>query len=444
MLLLYKRQTGLFFLCMLVLWMLVDSGSTYFVFHGNPPLAMVAMKDILPALFVLGGGALKLSSSSALRWKLWHSSLRWFYALVLIAIVYFIVDIARAGDVAESVHGLRDFLAPFVVLLIGTTVGARPGFGARFFVDFIAAVFAIVMLFALYQYFAFSTDDLIKYAVIDPSNLGRLTAGFVQNDSSGLSLGTVRALGVFDSPLVLGIVSVMVICNSWVGFGWSKGPRRLLHCGVIALAILALGASYTRAAQIGLIVAILVLARSFARRGWLIGISLVAAILPFGLLRTFNGSNLDPSTVGHLLAYARALELLRVRPLGYGISFAGTRPTQTGFDGDYLNLLLNVGPFGLILFLAAFTHFYRQAKRLSSSRHLQTLSMAVRGMLISYCIAMIALMIQTNGGCRIIDLWIGVMLGFGTTYAKRCEMLKPVLREDGSSSSERRLALDSF
>ena len=251
----------------------------------------------------------------------------------------------------------------------------------------------------------------------------------VQSDSSGQILNTVRSIGVFDSSLVLGIVAVMVIFNSWIGWSWSKTTGKLLHGAVIVLAFLALGASYSRASQVGLIVATLVLARSAFRRGWLVGISLVFVILPFGVLRTFNGSTFDPSTLGHMLAYIRAADLIRVQPLGYGISFAGARPNQTGFDGDYLTVLLNVGPIGLILFLAAFRHFYQQAKSLSLIPHLQTISLGIRGMLIAYCLTMITLLIQPNGACRLIDLWIGVLLGYGFSYSKRQDRRTPLLPE---------------
>jgi len=405
----------------------MENFSTFFVFHGQPPIAVVAMKDILIGLFVLGGIAVKASSPSppVLRVRIWTSRDRWFIELALIALIYFIVDIARAGNLGESVHGLRDFLAPFIVLLIGTIVGSRAGFEIRLFVNFVAATLAVVMVFAIYQYFAFSIDDLVKYGVVDPKFALNPVGGYVQSDSMGQNLTTVRSIGVFDSSLILGIVSVMVILNSWIGWSWSKSTGKLLHGGVIALAFLALGASYSRASQVGLIVATLVLARSAFRRGRLVAISLVLIILPFGLLRTFNGSGLDLSTLGHIFAYVRAADLIRVRPLGYGISFAGMRPTQTGFDGDYLNVLLNVGPVGLILFLAAFRHFYRQAKLLSSSPHLQPISLGIRGMLIAYCLTMITLLIQPNGACRIIDLWIGVLLGYGLSHSKRRATIKP-------------------
>ena len=174
---LYKRHNGLIFACAYVAWMLTDNFSTFFVFHGQPPIAVVAMKDILIGLFVLGGVALKLSSASALQIRIWTSRDRWFIGLTLIALIYFVVDIARAGNLGESVHGLRDFLAPFIVLLIGTIVGSRPGFSARFFVNFVAATLAVVMVFAIYQYFAFSVDDLVKYGIIDPKFALNLNGG---------------------------------------------------------------------------------------------------------------------------------------------------------------------------------------------------------------------------------------------------------------------------
>jgi hypothetical protein len=419
---LYKRQTGLIFACVYFGWILVDNFSAYFVFHGQPPIIVVAMKDILIGLFVLGGVALKLSSPSALQIRIWTSRDRWFYGLSLIAIIYFIVDIFRAGNLAESTHGLRDFLAPFIVLLIGTIIGSRKGFNARFFVTFVAVVSAIVMIMAIYQYLTFSLDDLRRFGIVNQEHARGDPATFLQLDAGG-NVGGVRGLGVFDTPLVLGIFSVMVIFNSWVGFGWSKGIRKILHCGAIAVAFIALYISFSRSAQLGLVVATLILAKAYSRRGWLVAIVLVAILLPIVVSRTFvDGLRVEPSTLSHIFTYARAAELLRAQPFGYGISFAGTRPDQTGFDGDYLNVLMNAGPIGLILFLAAFRHFYRQAKHFSSTTDLQTTSLAIRGMLIAYTLTMVALMIHTDGGCRVIYLWIGVLLGYGTTCSRRGAM----------------------
>ena len=51
-------------------------------------------------------------------------------------------------------------------------------------------------------------------------------------------------------------------------------------------------------------------------------------LLTFALIadETVAGGSFDPSTVGHFLAYVDTIGYIHNRPLGYGISFAGTRP----------------------------------------------------------------------------------------------------------------------
>ena len=98
-------------------------------------------------------------------------------------------------------------------------------------------------------------------------------------------------------------------------------------------------------------------------------------------------------------------------PFGHGISFAGIRKGQVGFDGNYLFILMNIGIFGLIAYLWTYYNLYKASYHLSH----EAPKKALRGILIAYMASSLLVYIHGSGSVWIAHLWLGLVIGFFTS-----------------------------
>jgi putative inorganic carbon (hco3(-)) transporter len=188
----------------------------------------------------------------------------------------------------------------------------------------------------------------------------------------------VRVWSALNSPgtfaLILGIASVTFIASR--RFSLPRLAGVLMILGALAL-------TYVRSAWLALAVAILVIAvvsRGAAAKQ-LIPVILVLAVLgPVALggsagaavserANSFGALGSDESAGERVATPVRLLPDAVARPLGRGIGQAGeaTRLLDSGgfryTDNGYLSLLLQVGPFGFVLVMAAVAMAFRSAWR---------------------------------------------------------------------------------
>jgi hypothetical protein len=403
-----KIESGLMYVCMLLTWMVIYSFGFYFVFRGSPPTTFVAMKDIIVLLFIGLGVGLQILKGPLIRKTSTLAELRWFVILFAISLLYAAIDIQRAGNLVETVHGVRDFLMPLLILLVGFTVGNRRDLNLRLFVNFVSCLALPILILGIYEHFCFAYEDVTRLGLVDQTRPFFL---FLRTDVTGTTLPGIRAFGVFDSPLSMALFCILSTFNAFVGWKWNRGTLRYLNALAFLLSVVALEMTYTRAGLVALALAALMSAR-FKLRTYLFVCLPMAILMLAAIVRQTRGeSSFDPSTVGHLLAYSDAYSYLYQKPLGYGASFAGTRVGQVPLDGDYLNIVLNFGPLGLVAFVYVYIHFYVRLRRIAAGPELFPARFAARGAIASYLIVMLVLMIYPTSPSWMFNLWLGVLLG---------------------------------
>ena len=141
--------------------------------------------------------------------------------LSLVALTYVFIDLARAGNLAETVHSFRDFMMPLIIVCIGISVGSRPGFRRGTFLDCMAALLLPVMVLGIYQSLRYGQADLTQLGLIDGRN--REYFLFLRTDANGTPLPGIRCFGVFDSPLGMSFACLLAIWNSWIARKVSRG-----------------------------------------------------------------------------------------------------------------------------------------------------------------------------------------------------------------------------
>jgi len=203
---------------------------------------------------------------------------------------------------------------------------------------------------------------------------------------------TLRAIGTSIDPNLLGGLLMMAAA---VTVGQVLAPRpllpRLVLIGLGAAAIGGLALTYSRAAWVGLAVAVLYLGTFRYRRAWVVAAlaGLVLVFVPQGnavltrFLEAFGGR--DPATALRLVEYHTASELISQYPW-FGVGF-GSGPNVELFLGVsslYLLIAEEMGLVGLAVFLAMvgilFVHGLRGLARLREPRA-QGLALALQASL---------------------------------------------------------------
>jgi polysaccharide biosynthesis protein PslJ len=188
---------------------------------------------------------------------------------------------------------------------------------------------------------------------------------------------TLRAIGTSIDPNLLGGLLMMVAA---LAVGQVLAPRpllpRLLVLGIGAAAVGGLALTYSRAAWVGLAVAVLYVGTFRYRRAWLVAacVGLVLVFVPQGnavltrFLEAFGGR--DPATALRLVEYRTASELIGQYPW-FGVGF-GAGPNVELFLGVsslYLLIAEEMGLVGLAVFLAIVgTLFVRGLRGLTALR----------------------------------------------------------------------------
>jgi len=182
---------------------------------------------------------------------------------------------------------------------------------------------------------------------------------------------TLRATGTSIDPNLLGGLLMM---SAALTIGQLLAPQPMLpRLGLVGLAagqIVALGLTYSRAAWVGLAVAVLYLGTFRYRRAWVVaalgGLGLVFAPQGNAVLTRFLeafGSR-DPATALRLVEYHTAIELIRQYPW-FGVGF-GAGPNVELFLGVsslYLLIAEEMGLVGLAVFLGMMVRLFAESLR---------------------------------------------------------------------------------
>lgn len=247
----------------------------------------------------------------------------------------------------------------------------HPEYKKQFLLVFMLGGF-VVLVFALLQVFVLP-PDVLKY-------LGYSKATIAPYLTVDQNHNYIRINSTLRGPNPLGAYAVIVlafIVSSWVK---KRVPARLwprLLASVLALGgVVALWASYSRSADIGLVVALGVIAavtvgRRISRRTWIVTCVVVAALVG-GLVATWQTpfvsqvvlhedptrANLVNSNDGHLSSLENGFTRMLHEPLGGGIGSTGSASLYSNhgliIENHYLFVAHEVGWLGLVLFVVLF------------------------------------------------------------------------------------------
>jgi hypothetical protein len=380
----------------------------YFLFHGHPPAAFVSNKDGIVAGFLFLSLALYFVGGFHSQPLIRKIIVNWLLPFFVVACAYCWLDFARAGSLVESLHSLRDLLMPISIAVMGIAIGSRKQFAIGTFVIFFAILSIPILLSGFYQHFFFTYADAIRFGLIDDT---RHFFGFVRTSAEGEPIAGIRSFGIFDAPIGMALFCSAALFNSVLGTRISKAPQRWLHQVVVVLAATVLMLTFVRATFVGALLGWLLALRVRGRYKLLLTVVLGSASLLMLARLTLAGTGFDPSTMGHLIAFADTFTYLAQKPWGYGISFAGTRATQVPIDGDYLNIILNVGPLGLLLFVRIYWMLVKSSQSSTISPLMATCASARNSGVLCLLVTMLVLMVYPTSASWIFHLWLGVISG---------------------------------
>lgn len=222
---------------------------------------------------------------------------------------------------------------------------------------------------------------------------------------SPITKETERAYSTLKDPNSLGSYLIIILSLGIVyGFSNVKKTKRLLVIIlIVALSLACLYLTYSRSSLVGLVAALAVLAvmipsvRKFFFGGVRKYVSIVAAIaLPAIFLYALSGTFFFQNVVLHdvegkqqtsntlrLDAYRRSLQGIADNPLGYGVGSAGPVSFKNESKGAmipenyYLQIALEVGIIGLVVFMAIVLVIGFKVLRLGLSGNLIAVSLLV-------------------------------------------------------------------
>lgn len=396
-----------------ILWLFFYSAVKYLVFRGVSPPAVGGIKDVtLTAMVLLGILGVVLNGLRVKRHYVWRE-MKWFVPILLVSFAYFFLDIFKGQSFYESLYSLRDYLFPFVLLLLGVMIGAGYNFNLKHFMRFFSLIFIMIFLYAIYQFFFFTIDTVLEHGLIeDDAKFFR----FIKVGSQGEKLFGIRSFGVFSSPLEMAFASIFIFYNGVLGYKIDVKKYKAIHVICIILSFIVLYFTYTRTAIIAL-AASLYASSIFNKK-----IKIAMGIIGFPLLLywiyrlTFISGGIDLSTTSHLMAFVKTYEYILQNPFGYGISFSGMRDGQIGVDGNFLYVLLNLGPLGLLAYLFAYINIFSSASLFQKSDTEQ----AMRSAIISFLICSLTMFIHPGAASWAFHLWIGILLGSLARQKRDC------------------------
>jgi hypothetical protein len=393
------------FLLFYTSWIVLFSFSKYILFKGDPPFSISFIKETLIVVFFYFL-LLELMFRRFMIDKfyfLW--SIKWFLPLLTIGFLYFVIDVKRGAPIFRSIDSLKDFLFPFVIILVGVISGSRRSFNLVDFMRPFTFFMILILLFSLYQVFFFSLDDFIKYGMWEgEEKLGHI----LRVTAKGETLFGNRPRGIFGNALAMGFAGIFMF---YVGcLGLKVDPKfRTLYILNIIFSVVVIIFTYSRTAYAAFAISILTQLKINWKNVFTYLIIFPVFFYIFWIM-TFHSSKLDYSSIGHINSYLITFEYVKDNPFGYGISFSGVREGQIGVDGNYLYVLLNVGIIGLAVYLSSYYYFYKVARFFYE----EYAAKAVRGVVIALLASSFFVYIHENSATWLSHLWIGIVIGHFT------------------------------
>jgi hypothetical protein len=186
-----------------------------------------------------------------------------------------------------------------------------------------------------------------------------------------------------------------------------------MHDVVLTIAATALIYTFVRTVLAGVLLGWLFSFRIPRTRRVLVSAALIAVFVVLTIRNTLTSNHgLDSSTMTHLAAIGDSFVYFAKQPWGYGISFSGGRPTQVPLAdaGDLLELLLNVGPLGLFMFLRIYWKLLKTATPSSASPTVQACGSALQSSVVCLLVSMMQ-GVYFGSTSWIFHLWLGILAG---------------------------------
>ena len=293
-------------------------------------------------------------------------------AIGIYAVLHLILLPYNNGGLASSAAGLMiDLRYLFFFALVYIAMRLYPSY-RKMFIKVGVAGALIVLIFALLQvfilpydvlkYIGYNKNTIIPYLVVDKNY------AFIRINST---LRGPNPLGAY-ACMVLVLIVAAVSNHKIKKEKWPLAVTAILSAG----GVVALWASYSRSAMVGMIAAIVIVIvainmRRLSPRVWGV-IGVVILILFSGLFMTSNtkfvsnvllhdnpdSTSISNSNEDHISSLKDGMNQLIRQPLGAGIGSTGSASILSGkteiIENQYLFVAHEVGWLGLLLFVSIF------------------------------------------------------------------------------------------
>jgi len=293
-------------------------------------------------------------------------------AIGIYAVLHLILLPYNNGGLASSAAGLMiDLRYLFFFALVYIAMRLYPGYRKMFIKVGVAGalivlIFAILQVFILpydvLKYIGYNKNTIIPYLVVDKNY------AFIRINST---LRGPNPLGAY-ACMVLVLIVAAVSNHKIKKEKWPLAVTAILSAG----GVVALWASYSRSAMVGMIAAVVIVIvatniRRLSPRVWGV-IGVVILILLSGLFMASNtkfvsnvllhdnpdSTSISNSNEDHISSLKDGMNQLIRQPLGAGIGSTGSASILSGkteiIENQYLFVAHEVGWLGLLLFVSIF------------------------------------------------------------------------------------------
>lgn len=297
----------------------------------------------------------------------------------------------------EKMYQLQSY-RPTVVIVFLYFIGRLINYDELTLKKFVASVIFVACLSALFGLIERSILDADSWRVLG-KNLWMTRITYDVSFIEGLPinfytyLGNIRLrrlISTYGDPLAFGFANIFVITLLFQMIANKFVNRKIVifnffkyfALGIIGAALLF---SITRAAILGSIIGVTISIMLFSKKRnlilfavFLLTLFVIVISTTAGYALVFKTINLsDPSTMGHLAAYAIGIKNIIAHPMGLGLGYGGYVASAAGFkeyganESLFMTILIEKGIIGLsifVLFVASLLVYCRKGLSILKNR----------------------------------------------------------------------------
>ena len=287
--------------------------------------------------------------------------------LLYSAIFIFVSDL----PIYYTLLGYRAYVLIFFAFLIGEQLGRYPDFTFRF-LKHAKIIFWITLIFSVAEVFVLPTSIWTNVFPVIEMKRQVLELTIDEYYQTGLQVNAIgeltrRMIGPFNDPLTLSYF-VALIVNFFIAQSlFSRGQSKFNAIWGSALIVL----TQTRAIILGLVLSFvgIIFKNSKLKQQHIviIGFSIVmvaiSAVVFWDWVEVFLNTIFSKGgrNIGHLEAYSDGIKAIKNTPFGNGVGTSSVivnfSSATTGTENAYINLAIEIGVAGFLLFFGTLVYF---------------------------------------------------------------------------------------